>query len=764
MLFLVCSVAGLFISGNIKLALILIFVLSLVFILILSIFKFYSANKKHTFLTVTLCLLMASLSFISSYSFYNKEYDKRSLHYDKESFIQGIVLNVRYINNYSSCYVINVDTLNGKGDEHKAILECKYPAALEIGDRITAKVIASEPESNNGRYDEKLSYMSDGIFVIYSSSDESSLDFIGQSSENRMDIFFTKLNDKISTGLTRKIDGNAGDLSSALFLGNKYLLSEDIIRDFKRVGASHILALSGLHMSLIMGAIMLILKLTVKKSTPIAFILSFIALFYLAMTGFSVSATRSVIMLLTVYLSMIISSMPDSLTSLSIAGFVIVLISPGAIVDASFWMSFSATLGILVYMSPLNQFFGDKLAKYKNKLQHFVLKIVFSIICAVATSLAALIPLLIVMCIFIKEISLLSVLSSVILSLPTAIIIISTLILLPLNAVPYLSAAIIYIIRFASNIMVNYCAYFTDLEDMVISLNYPFATAMALLLGIALLISLISKMKKPVLSLVPFAICLAVCISSMAIYEYVNKDKLNVSYINASSNSDILVVSNQKKAIICDMSNGSVTSFQKALDELYKSRATEIKAIMLTRYTYQHNATLYKLFMSNTVREIWIPTPENTDDLYKMEVLYGFAQENDVLVYLYEKGETIKAFDHTYIEHTSEYIERSKVPISLVGIYTGEEHLTYVSSGFNESELLEEAEFAFSRSQYVIFGNRGPKTKTPYDLGESRDLRKIKSVVFSDETRVAFYIPPEHSFISYYLVPKEEKIEFYMDK
>ncbi len=760
MLFLTWSIIGYFLPSSVKLIIMLIAITTLVFMLILAVLRYHSSKKKNIFVLLIISLITTALSLGISYSFYDRSYEKFESKYGEELNIQGIITDVIYENNYSSAYKLTVETSNGEADEHDAVLECNYSAAMVMGDRISARVTAVKPEDTDGRYNERISYLSDGIFVIYCSDEETELNVTSYSNDMGIDSFFLSLNGKLSEILSTSIGGDEGDLSSALLLGNKEMLSDTIVRDFRRVGASHILALSGMHMSLIMGAFMFLLKFIVKKSTPIAIISSFIAIFYLALTGFSISATRSVIMLLIVYLSMIIAGIPDSLTSLSLAGVIIVMISPGAILDAGFWMSFASTFGILTYVTPINQFFSERLSIYDNKFKFTYHKIIFSVITAIATSAAALLPLIIVMCIFIKEISVFSILSSIVLSVPTAIMIILSLILLPLYRVPYISNAIVYIIRMTAGFMIDFCSDFSDYENIVISLNYPFATLMAVILAITLLFSCASKKLNPILTLIPFAVCILTFVGVVFAYENTNDDKLNVAYINASSNSDILVLSNERQSVICDISNGSLSSYQYALDEINESRATEIKAIMLTRYTNQHNATLYKLFQKYKVREVWVPYPSNDVQCYLLETLFTYATTNKVDVYVYNEGETFHVFDHTYIECESTMIERSTVPIDLINIYTGTEHMAYISPAFNESDLLKSAEYSFSKSQHVIFGNRGPRTKTMYELGD--DLRKIKTVVFSDENKVGYFSEPEFSFISFYLVPKESKMEFYL--
>lgn len=760
MLFLACSVVGYFLSGLVKLIIVIVSVIALIFAAMLAAFRYHTSTKKNAFLLLILCFAMIILSFASSLIYYDRNADKYSEIYDTENMVEAVVTSVKYESSYSSRYEINVRTINGKENTHKAWLECEYSGALRIGDRISFTAVANEPKDNPGTYNERADAISNNIFVIYSSADQSDLDVVKYTYGESIETFLPNLNSKLSGILTQSVKGEEGNLSSALLLGNKSLLSASVERDFRRVGASHVLALSGMHMSIITGFAMLMLKRFFKRNTLIV-ILSCFSMFYLALTGFSVSATRSVIMLLIFYIAFLVSGLPDSLTALSFAGFLIVLLSPGAILDAGFWLSFAATLGIVVFGSALKEYFDKRLEKCDNKSKLKLSKFIYSIISAIFTCFAAIIPLIIVMCIFIKEISLLSVVSSLALSLPTAVIIILSLLLLPLAGVPFIADPLVFGIRAMARLMIDFCSTLSDYENIVFSLNYPFAIFMALALGIALLYSFASRHKRPFTSLIPFLAVLLICVGIIFVYEDTNRDNLKVSYVNASQKSDIIVVSDERQAIICDISNGSKTSYRLALNEIYEARATEIKAIVLTRYTNAHVATLYQVFAENKIRAVWSPYPSNSEEQAMLERLYEFAKSNDVDVYVYKDGERLRPFKKAYVEHTRDYIDRSVVPIDLISIYTAKERLTYVSPAFNESDLLYRAESYFSRSDHVIFGNRGPNIKTQFEI---TNMDKVKTVSFASEALAGYFTEPEFSFTSYYLVPKEGKMEFYLSK
>lgn len=731
-IFLLLSVVGYFLDPIPKI--ILAILGALIFILDLLLFIVFKKIKDYTSLFIAVCAIATVAALLLSHFYFDviqNSYTKFSGH---EKTIDAVVISQKYDGGNICGYIVQVESVDQEQNRHKAMLECKYDAALVPGDRISALVTAqSYKDSEYGRFDQKLSMLSDGIFISYTSYDQST-SLLTDRNVFDLRISLSNINSYLSGILTKNIHGEAGKLASAILLGNRHLISDTATRDFSRAGVSHILALSGMHMAIIMGALMFILKRLNVKHKIIAVILSAAAIFYLAITGFSLSATRSVIMLLIVYLSILCSDTADSLTSLSVAGFIIVMISPGAILDAGFWMSFSATLGLLVYTSPFNKFTHNFLrttGKYKKYL-----KPVVYLLNMLASGVFAMIPLIIVMCIFIKELPLWSVLSSAVLSFPSTLLILLSLLFLPISKVPYLSTLIARIISLNCNFMLYYCSKISDIEGVVLSLNYPFSTIAAIIIGIALAYSLIFKSKNLFTSLIPFVIAVALFFGTIFVYEFYNRDNVKVTYINASSISDVLVISNNREAVICDISKSSNSSFDKALDTAFEVRATEIRAVMLTRYSNSQPSSLRNIFGKQMVRELWLPYPMNTDDYNKMLPLFDVAREFDVDVKIYNDDSSLTAFSYVNIQKHTSTIERSSAPLTLISINTRGERVTYIPPAFNESDLKETIDHIFTRSQYVIFGNSGPKTKSEFSIPENN---KIKVIVFADDIRAAFF-------------------------
>ena len=157
------------------------------------------------------------------------------------------------------------------------------------------------------------------------------------------------------------------------------------------------------------------------------------------------------------------------------------------------------------------------------------------------------------------------------------------------------------------------------------------------------------------------------------------------------------------------------------------------------------------MFTGQKVYELWLPYPETDDDYYKMVQIVEYAQRYGVDVFVYRDGETLRAFGNTEITLYSYSIKRSVTPISLITVKTPEKQLAYCSPAFNETtgEEREQIDDILSKSNYVIFGSRGPKTKTTYSIPSEN---KVALIAFSDKTRVAYYTESSERAIAYSII------------
>jgi len=142
---------------------------------------------------------------------------------------------------------------------------------------------------------------------------------------------------------------NSLAIVSAMTLGYRELIDSDIKEEFRRSGIIHILAVSGLHVGIISLIIILLLKITGIRSGLIKLLVSLLLIWtYALLTGLSPSVTRAAVMFSFLNTGYFIYRPVVPLNSVMASAFIILLINPLMIFEASFLLSYSAVIFILM--------------------------------------------------------------------------------------------------------------------------------------------------------------------------------------------------------------------------------------------------------------------------------------------------------------------------------------------------------------------------------------------------------------------------------
>jgi len=141
----------------------------------------------------------------------------------------------------------------------------------------------------------------------------------------------------------------------AMTLGWKTALTGEVNEPFMRSGTMHIFAISGLHIALIAGILVSLLRvLRVPRIWCGAVVIPLIW-FYTAATGWQPSAIRSTVMMTIIIGGWSLRRPSDLLNSLAAAAFVILIWDPQQLFQASFQLSFFVVLSIALFMPPLKK-------------------------------------------------------------------------------------------------------------------------------------------------------------------------------------------------------------------------------------------------------------------------------------------------------------------------------------------------------------------------------------------------------------------------
>ncbi len=137
-----------------------------------------------------------------------------------------------------------------------------------------------------------------------------------------------------------------GAVIKAMVIGDRTGLTDDIKAMYRRAGMSHILCISGLHISIIGLGVLRLLKnngVNLYLSYLIALV---VIMLYGAFTGMGISTARALIMFALIIGGGLCKRTPDILSSMSIACAIVLVIRPLYLNDAGFILSFAAIAGI----------------------------------------------------------------------------------------------------------------------------------------------------------------------------------------------------------------------------------------------------------------------------------------------------------------------------------------------------------------------------------------------------------------------------------
>ncbi len=161
-----------------------------------------------------------------------------------------------------------------------------------------------------------------------------------------------------------KLESDEQAFLSAVTLGYKDDLSNELKKAFRTSGTSHVLAVSGLHVGIIYILILLLFSFIKKRGMPFVVkqILVLLSLWaYVFITGMPVSVIRAAIMLTLFSIGSLFHKKGYHYNTLAVAAFFILIINPYFLFDVGFQLSFTAVFSILFFQPKITKLYTPKL-------------------------------------------------------------------------------------------------------------------------------------------------------------------------------------------------------------------------------------------------------------------------------------------------------------------------------------------------------------------------------------------------------------------
>ena len=268
-------------------------------------------------------------------------------------------------------------------------------SALNVGDGIVATSVFSpfdDEEHQRGGFDWSRQRMARGIvartFVRTDCWQRAEVSTLTLPVFTRLSLHLQSLRQHLLLRLRRSgISTEAYATIAAMTLGDKTTLTAELRDTYSRAGVAHLLALSGLHLSIIYGIFFFFLGRW--RNTVLGFV-SIVALvwFFAILVGLSPGIVRSALMFTLCTIMAFLSRGYITLNSLATAATVMLIASPQMLWDIGFQMSFVAVLGIVLC---LNRFYSNRL--YWHLLRHRVWGKIFPMVAVAFSAQVFVLPL-----------------------------------------------------------------------------------------------------------------------------------------------------------------------------------------------------------------------------------------------------------------------------------------------------------------------------------------------------------------------------------
>lgn len=303
-----------------------------------------------------LIILIIALSTYAPWDFLGV-YDKAKV---AETYLQeqekvlatGYVYHKEIKNDKVLYYAKNASVTSGSGNLSKTSFIFKFdsdeiPTFCKLN--IQGKVKHFSKATNEGAFDMKDYYNSLGLYFELAEIS----DYSYKASEiSQFDLTY-KLRKKLAGVYSRFLPGEEAGFLSSVVIGEKGSLDMTLKTLFQNVGIAHILAVSGLHVSVVCMGIYSLLRRRGISFRFSALLAGVIAIFYGFLTGGSISSVRAIGMFLIFLGAQVTGESYDMLTSLAVLADYLLLQEPLYIKNVSFIFSFGAVITIFYFVLPL---------------------------------------------------------------------------------------------------------------------------------------------------------------------------------------------------------------------------------------------------------------------------------------------------------------------------------------------------------------------------------------------------------------------------
>ena len=396
--------------------------------------------------------------------------------------------------------------------------------------------------------------------------------------------------------------------TKALFLGERSDLNYETKTSFEVSGISHIIAVSGLHVSILFGLVLTVFGyrrvLTAAVGIPLVIL-------FAALAGFSPSIVRAGIMQILVMLAMVLDREYDPPTALAIACLVILGVNPLAITSVGFQMSVACIIGIFLFYQKIYGWLVGKLHAQKGKDRKTKFK--RGVASSVAVTFSATVMTVPLSAYYFGSVSLIGVVTNLLVLWAVTIIFYGIMLVLLLGAIwmpvgTFFGSILAWLIRYVLLVAqllskIPLAAVFTKSMYVVFWLVFCY---------VLLTVFVTSKQKRPVI----LAVCIAAGLAVSVLGSWLGwrLDGCRVTVLDVGQGQSVLLQTNGKSYLVdCGGDDDEVTADLVA-ETLLSQGVYRLDGVILTHLDRDHAGALPYLLTRVPAERVYLPTSPATQE------------------------------------------------------------------------------------------------------------------------------------------------------
>jgi len=686
-----------------------LFLLFLLFAAVL-LFSKNGERAKTVALSLAITSLAGALGFFCHWLSVGRIEADIEKYVGREEYIECIAGEEVYFTGYSSSYSCTLKNIGGNSVSGKIKLLFENDTRLSPGERIRVKAVIIPLREETDGFPERRYYRSEGVlFAAEANSGEKAVRY----GTVKNAAWLIKLRGKVSERIDLGADLADGGICKALFTGDRSGISDGVSLALSRAGISHLLAISGMHLSMLVGGAELLLRMLRVHRSVRCVLLFAVAAMYCGAAGFSYSVLRAAIMLVFVYAAYFFGRERDIYTALFASCALILLVTPYAASSCALWLSVFSTFGVVAG----SELVAIKIKKPKS-LWDRITVLLYSLLVSLTVGLCASVCSLPVTWLVFGRISVFSPIATVLCGFLAEILLFCSVVFaiagMPVPVISRLAS-------FVSSLLLEIAEKFSDVKGAALSLAYPFAPFLiAAVLLFALWLLFGKKKRVAVCMLALSLVCYPTC---AAVYNGICSKELRVSY-GSYGNSDLLAFPSAVQgcgAVVFDLSAGFSRSARYAESAADKLCRTEIDLLVITRLNSAAARMIEKTGASVKLRKVLLPIPESKGEEEYAALARRAAGKVGAECGSYSYNTPFTVGDTEYYVYAPYVTEYSTVPVRAIKAKRHNTSLFYLSSGGASSPGVARYAVAASNTDVFIFGAAGPKNTVPLDLKVNED-------------------------------------------